>query len=339
MYGLHWQVDGRSETTDRSRTAMPNVIPTTCQTLDTPSRRGSRVQSSDFAVLTTCFFTNLHDACDAFQPAMADFAFDDVAIQNVLDSLFSFLSSVLPPPIYSIVAPLITHSLSVFTALLNFVYTLASAQNWDAQKVLPPLITLLAAYLALVSFYRTTGWMIRTAFWFVKWGGILAALSAGAGYFMANGGANGVGPFNGGRLLSFFGNALLGLVGGGTPDGQAGRAGSSRSRTGAKAKKPMQKQRDRERPKAWESWDKHRDWQYSPDAASRDDTAKVGEDVREAVQKVTGLVRDTLGTGWWDAFKNTVEGSGLVGTAGGEKEGSRSRRKTKQDAKGRGSSR
>ena len=272
---------------------------------------------------------------------MADYAIDDATIQNILDSLLSFLSSVLPPPIYSIAESLITHSLSVFVALLNFVYTLASAQNWDAQKVLPPLITLLAAYLALISFYRTTGWMIRTAFWFVKWGGILALLSAGAGYFMANGGANGVGPFNGGGVLSFFGNALLGLLNGGGSDGQAGRAGASRSRAGAKAKKPTQKQGERERPKAWESWDKHRDWQYSPDAgtAGRDDAARLGEEVQEAVQRVTGLVRDTLGTGWWDAFKNAVEGSGLVGTADSEKDGSRPRRKTKQDAKGRGSSR
>ncbi|KAI1791316.1 hypothetical protein LXA43DRAFT_1012149 [Ganoderma leucocontextum] len=268
---------------------------------------------------------------------MADYAIDDAAIQNVLDYVFSFLSSVIPPPIYSIAATLITHSLSVFIALLNFVFALASAQNWDAQKVLPPLITLLAAYLALVSFYRTTGWMIRTAFWFVKWGGILAALSAGAGYFMANGGANGVGPFNGGGLLSFFGNALLGLVSGGGSDGQSDRAGPSRSRTGAKAKKPTQKQK--EKPKAWESWDKHRDWQYSPGAAGRDDAARVSEDVQEVVKKVTGLVHDTLGTGWWDAFKTTVEGSGLVGTVDSDKDGSRSRRKTKQDAKGRGSSR
>ncbi|KAM5543225.1 hypothetical protein V8D89_003099 [Ganoderma adspersum] len=270
---------------------------------------------------------------------MADFAIDDATIQNVLDSILSFLSSVLPPPIYSIAASLITHFLSVFVALLNFVYTLASAQNWDAQKVLPPLITLLAAYLALVSFYRTTGWMIRTAFWFVKWGGILAALSAGAGYFMANGGANGVGPFNGGGLLSFFGNTLLGLLGGGSSDGQAGRAGPSRSRTGAKVKKPTQKPKERERPKVWESWDKHRDWQYSPDTAGRDDAARLGEEVQEAVQKVTGLVRDTLGTGWWDAFKNAVEGSGLVGTVDSKKDDSRSPRKTKQDAKGRVSSR
>ncbi|PIL33980.1 hypothetical protein GSI_03688 [Ganoderma sinense ZZ0214-1] len=273
---------------------------------------------------------------------MADYAIDDATVQNILNSLLSFLSSILPPPIYSIAATLITHSLSLFVALLNFVYTLASAQSWDAQKVLPPLITLLAAYLALVSFYRTTGWMIRTAFWFVKWGGILAALSAGAGYFMANPGANGVGPFNGGGLLSFFGNALLGLMNGQGSDGQAGRAGPSRSRTGAKAKKQAQPQkqreRERERPKAWESWDKHRDWQYTPDAAGRDDAARLGEEVQEAVQKVTGLVRDTLGTGWWDAFKNAVEGSGLVGTDDGE-DGSGSRRKTKQDAKGRGSSR
>ena len=82
---------------------------------------------------------------------MADYDFDDAAIQNFLDPLFSYLSSVLPGPVYSIVESLITHSLALLSALFNFVTTVASAQNWDAQKILPPLITLLAAYLALLS--------------------------------------------------------------------------------------------------------------------------------------------------------------------------------------------
>ena len=277
---------------------------------------------------------------------MADYDFDDAAIQNFLDPLFSYLSSVLPGPVYSIVESLITHSLALLSALFNFVTTVASAQNWDAQKILPPLITLLAAYLALVSFYRTTGWMIRTAFWFVKWGGILAALSAGAGYFLANagidGGNNGVGAFNG-NLLSFFGNALLGLFGSeDTQSGRARAARSSRSRTGAagaRTRSQTKKQKEKERPKAWESWDKHRDWQYNADAAGRDDVARLNEGVQEAVQKVTGLVRDALGAGWWETMKNVVEGSGLAGTTGEGQESSQSRRKTKQDTKGRGSSR
>ncbi|EJF58249.1 hypothetical protein DICSQDRAFT_110601 [Dichomitus squalens LYAD-421 SS1] len=273
---------------------------------------------------------------------MADYDFDDAAIQNFLDPLFSYLSTVLPAPIYSIVEALITHTLTLLSALLNFALALATAQNWDAQKILPPLITLLAAYLALVSFYRTTGWMIRTAFWFVKWGGILVALSAGAGYFLANagidGGNNGVGAFNG-NLLSFFGNALLGLFD--NEDSQSGRtrpARSSRSRTGPNTRSQTKKHKEKERPKAWESWDKQRDWRHTAEAAGRDDAARMNEGVQEAVQKVTGLVRDALGTGWWEVVKNAV-GSGLAGTTDERQEASQSRRKTKQDTKGRGSSR
>ena len=111
--------------------------------------------------------------------ATYDVDIDDFTVRNVLEPLLGFPSSVLPPAAFSIVQPLVTYSLAFLSALFHFVSSIASAQGWDSQKILPPLITLLMAYLALVSFYRTTGWMIRTAFWFVKWGGILAALAAG----------------------------------------------------------------------------------------------------------------------------------------------------------------
>ena len=101
------------------------------------------------------------------------------------------------------------------SALFHFVSALSSAQSWDSQKILPPLITLLAAYLALVSFYRTTGWMIRTAFAFVKWGGIIATLAAGAGYFMANAGqGQGDGVGLAGGILPMVGNAVFGMLSG-----------------------------------------------------------------------------------------------------------------------------
>ena len=263
-----------------------------------------------------------------------DFEVDDTLVQRVLTPVLSYLSTILPPPIFSIVSPLITYSLALLGALLRFARTLASAQNWDSQKILPPLITLLMAYLALVSFYRTTGWMIRTTFWFVKWGGILAALAAGAGYFMgtAQGDPDGIAMFNNGGVLGMLGNLLLGVLN----EDATGNKGRARSPRSSKSKTKKQK----ERPKAWEGWDKHRDWQYNADAAARDDAARANENVQEAVQKVAGFVQEALGTGWWETVKNAVEGSGLVGTSGEQrKEGTRAKGKTKQDTKGRGSSR
>ncbi|KAI0712949.1 hypothetical protein C8T65DRAFT_646231 [Cerioporus squamosus] len=260
-----------------------------------------------------------------------DLDVDTTYLQRFLDPVLNYLSSVLPPPMFSIVETLITHSINLLAALFSLVSSVASSQGWDSQKILPPIITLLMAYLALVSFYRTTGWMIRTTFWFVKWGGILAALAAGAGYFMGTQG-NGVGAFNGngGGLLSLLGSAFLGMF---NEDSSSSRP---RRQTSARQEK------EKERPKAWESWDKHREWQYSADAAARDDAARANEGVQEAVQKVAGFVQEALGSGWWETVKSAVEGSGLGGSSGqegSEPEGSQSKRRTKQDAKGRGSSR
>ncbi|KAI0666658.1 hypothetical protein C8Q78DRAFT_441962 [Trametes maxima] len=280
---------------------------------------------------------------------MADY--DQSWIQNVLDSALIFLASILPPPIYGIVESLITYSLTLLAAFLRFGLTLVNADSWDAQKILPPLITLFAAYLALVSFYRTTGWMIRTVFWFVKWGGIIGTLAAGAGYFMGNtngNGGNGVGGFNGG-LLPMLGNALLGFLNnenGQTPPGTSRGSRStrnSRARTGetnAKGRAQTKKQKEQPRPKAWESWDKHTEWQYRADASGQDDAARANEGMQEAMQMVTGALNKALGTGWWESFKSAVEGSGLVG-ANDDKgsKGAESQRQSKRDAKSQGNSR
>lgn len=53
----------------------------------------------------------------------------------------------------------------------------------SAQRLLPPLIMLLAVYLTLLSLYRTTTLLIRTTLFFVKWGGLIAIIAAAVGYF------------------------------------------------------------------------------------------------------------------------------------------------------------
>ncbi|RPD78503.1 hypothetical protein L226DRAFT_503018 [Lentinus tigrinus ALCF2SS1-7] len=273
---------------------------------------------------------------------MADYGLDvdTTYLQRFLDPVLDYLSSVLPPPIFSIVETLITYAINLLAALYNFATTIVSSQGWDSQKLLPPIITLLMAYLALVSFYRTTGWMIRTTFWFVKWGGILAALAAGAGYFLGTAQGNGVDAFNGSSLLSLLGSAFLGMVSEDSTNSNSGRSGARSTRRSRPPSKRQQK--EQERPKAWEGWDKHREWQYSADAAARDDAARANEGVQEAVQKMTGFVQEALGSGWWETVKSAMEGSGLVGSSSQEDaEGSQSKtqRRAKQDAKGRGSSR
>ena len=108
------------------------------------------------------------------------------------------------------------------------------------------------------------------------------------------------------------------------------------------ASEQQKKQKEKEGPKAWESWDKHRehrDWQYSAEAEYRDEAARMNEGVQEAVQKVAGFVQGALGSGWWETVKKTVEGSGLVGTDDAKDRESRSKRGAKEEAKGRAGTR
>src|SRR6267154_831419 len=96
----------------------------------------------------------------------------DITLPAFLDPLLDFFAEQLPPPLYSFLISLLSHSLALFTALVSLISSLVSSKpwEWDAQTIIPPLITFLAAYLALVSLYRTTSWMVRTSFWFIKWG-------------------------------------------------------------------------------------------------------------------------------------------------------------------------
>jgi len=101
-------------------------------------------------------------------------------VPNFVDPLLSYIEAVLPPPVYSILLTVLSHSLALASALLSLA---TSPSTWNAQTILPPLITILAAYIALSSLYRT----IRFTIWLVKWGTILASLFGGVGWLMSGG--------------------------------------------------------------------------------------------------------------------------------------------------------
>ncbi|KAH9940407.1 uncharacterized protein BXZ73DRAFT_42927 [Epithele typhae] len=275
---------------------------------------------------------------------MDDIDIDDFTVDNILDPLMSFLSSVLPPAAMYFIRPLITYSLALLSALVRFGLTAAHSENWDTQKILPPLITVLMAYLALVSFYRTTGWMLRTVFWCFKWGGIIASLAGLAGYLLATqGNADAVGGIGGGGAIPMIMSALLGMF---SEDAQRGRAGGGKSKSNpglaAKPRRRRDKAQEREQPKAWESWDKHRehkDWQHGAEAEYRDEAARMNEGVQEAVMKVAEVVQGALKESWWGTIKNAVEGSGLVGSAGMRDEEAGSDQRAKRKKEGRAGSR
>ncbi|KIP02932.1 hypothetical protein PHLGIDRAFT_95415 [Phlebiopsis gigantea 11061_1 CR5-6] len=257
---------------------------------------------------------------------------ENPGLPELFDPLLDFLSSKLPPQLYDIADTLLTHTYSLASSLFVLIRTLASNSPFqlDAQQILPPLITLFAAYLALVSFYRTTGWMIRTAFAFVKWGFILSTLGAAAGYFLANanvdGAGNGLGAALGGGLLPTLGGLLLGLS---NPDQQnaASRNRRSRPRTSSGTGSGTQR---KDRPKAYGSWDKHKDWQYKEQAYHQG-----GDGEGANVQKILGDIgRAVQESGWWDAAKGAMDGftKGTPGEKDGEGE------KGSKNAKGKSKS-
>ncbi|EPT04961.1 hypothetical protein FOMPIDRAFT_1139845 [Fomitopsis schrenkii] len=217
-------------------------------------------------------------------------------IPGFLYPLLDHLASALPPTIYDTVVSLLSYSISFTTSLFHLLKALVTSNfsTWDAQAILPPLITVLGAYLALVSFYRTTGWMIRTTFAFVKWGTLISLLAAGAGYFMgsANGG-NGVGgQGQGSGIVPTIGGMILDML-----NGQSQNAAG-----GARTQK-----RQAPRPKAWESWDKHEQWQY--DENTRNGQSEGGD---SATQQIMGQIFGAVGRavrdgGWWEATKNAVD--------------------------------
>lgn len=261
-------------------------------------------------------------------------------IPGFLDPILDNLASALPPTIYDTVVSLLSYSISFSTSLLHLIKELVTSNpsTWDAQVILPPLITVLGAYLALVSFYRTTGWMIRTAFTFVKWGTILSLLAAGAGYFMGNANANGGngvgGQGQGSGIVPTIGGLILDMLNGQNQNAAGGartRRPSSRSRT--------QKQQKAPRPKAWDSWDKHEQWQY-------DENAQNGQNEGgdSGTQQIMGQIFGAMGRavregGWWEAAKDAVdnalqEDAGEADTKTGRRKQPSRQAKTKAQSKG-----
>jgi hypothetical protein len=173
---------------------------------------------------------------------MANAAPQHIPIPAILNPLINYISSCLPPPVYNALLTLFAHGLAFFGALIGLGSALISSKpsDWDAQKILPPLITLLAAYLALASAVRTATWLVRTTAWLVKWGVIAGAVSAAAAWLFGGGGGGGIVPSVTGMVLDM-------LYG----QGQDATGGSRSDR-----------QRARPRPQAWDSFDEHWEWQF-----------------------------------------------------------------------------
>lgn len=254
---------------------------------------------------------------------------DDIPLPAFLDPLLSYLDSVLPPPLYSFLITLMSQFLALFTALFSLITAIPSKPwEWDAQTLLPPLITVLAAYLALLTMYRTATWMVRTSAWFIKWGTIIGALFAGAGWYMGN--ANAVGALGGGGVISGLGGLILDMING---QGQNAAGGSRyKTRTQSKASRAHARKTGN-RPKPWDSFEQHREWQYRENDAGDD-----GNDIQKVIGDIAGAAgRVVRESGWWEAAKSVVVGMGGEDDSNGDVERRSSERRKR--TKGEGNSR
>ncbi|KAJ7502797.1 hypothetical protein B0H11DRAFT_1986397 [Mycena galericulata] len=208
----------------------------------------------------------------------------DLPLPAFLDPLLAYLSDNLPEPIYSFFITLLSHLLALTTALYALFLSLLSTHplQWDAHTVVPPLIALLTSYLAIVSLYRTTSWMFRTTLWFVKWGTLLGGIVATASWLLFQQDGN---ALAGGGLVAGLGSLALNMMNG---DGRNAAGGKSKSRL--------------RKPKPWDSFESHREWQYQEDGRY----AEGG-----AVQDVLGSIMDAAGkavrdNSWWEVAKGLV---------------------------------
>ncbi|KAG6813694.1 hypothetical protein H0H92_008542 [Tricholoma furcatifolium] len=216
-------------------------------------------------------------------------------VDVLLDPVLSYLSQVLPPPIYSVLISVLSHALALSSLILDFI-TPYFSRAWDSQTILPPLITLLMAYFALYIFYHTTARMIRTSLWLLKWGSYLSMLVAGLGWLLANG--NSVGMYGG--LASGLRNLVLEFLN--------GQKSSGTSRSGSPSQSSRTRRTEKQRPKAWDSFDRHRDWKGQGSQAD-DDATDANQIISEIIESARNNLKDSS---WWSLVKGIVEGGDVV---------------------------
>ncbi|THH08094.1 hypothetical protein EW145_g2938 [Phellinidium pouzarii] len=176
-----------------------------------------------------------------------------------LDPLLDYFSEHLPASLYDTIFTVFSYGIMLLSGLFSLVAGLLSWKpwEWDAQKILPPLIIFLTAYYTLLSLYRTTSFMVRMTFRVVKWGLIFGLLGTSIGWFAGT---------NGGQTGSALSGASQGQEGSTTAGG----------RTGGRA-----------RPRPWESFTAH--YQYNEqDAQHAEDTTTDAQHVIQYIKNLAG---------------------------------------------------
>jgi hypothetical protein len=198
-----------------------------------------------------------------------------IPFPDFLNPIFSYISSCLPPPVYGALLTLFAHGLAFFNALLGLGTALITSNptDWDAQRIIPPLLTLLAAYLALASALRTAKWFVYTTAWLVKWGVVAAAVSAALAWALggAGNGGGGIVP----SLIAMVSDMLNGRW----KDAVTGGSRSSH-------------QRSTSRPRAWDSFEQHWEWQFEEEQWNAANAASPAAHVQRFVADALNRARD-----------------------------------------------
>src|ERR1700722_7392313 len=170
--------------------------------------------------------------------------------------------------------------IALFTSISSLIST--NPSEWDAQTLLPPLITFLTAYLALISLYRTTSWMIRTSLWFIKWGTIISIIIASLGWLLGT--ANSIGFPGAPWIVSSLNRYLI-----------------RQQNTAAPSRASSRRRRVNPKPKPWDSFERHRKWRQKEQ--ENGDALKVIDDIIGATGQALKQSR------WWEVLKGVVDGT------------------------------
>ncbi|KAG6832507.1 hypothetical protein H0H87_001432 [Tephrocybe sp. NHM501043] len=234
----------------------------------------------------------------------------DMNLPDIFNPVLSYLADTLPPPVFSLAVNALSHVLAILTfafKIFSFITSHISSNplEWDAQTILPPFLILAMAYFALLSFYRTTTWMLRTSVFFVKWGTFFAIFMAGVGYLLGDG--RSVGRY--GSVVSGFGNFLFDTM---NDSGGKARSGGTRSRSGSsRSQSSRTGGSDKRKLKAWDSYEKHRGYE-----ATQGDG--VVTDAQKVISEIVGAAGSfAKGSGWWEILKGVVEGGVSEGDGDG----------------------
>lgn len=181
---------------------------------------------------------------------------DDIRPQHLpafLDPLLDHLADFLPPSLYNTLFTLLSYTVILISPILTTVsYWKPWEWQWDTQKLLPPLIVFLIAYYTLLNIYRTTTFMVRMTFRLLKWAAIFGMLGAAIGWlnFNNNNTSGSSGGFAGGGKGAASGRRRDGGADASLNQGQSARRSGSRSGGNT-------------RPRAWDSFADHKQWQYN----------------------------------------------------------------------------